>query len=128
MRVLDPLDGKTPFDSVRAVVRKYTALLGADVLAAIVDTIGNTPLVEVSQLSPTAAVRIFAILEGQNPGGSSKDRIALAMGEQAEREGRLHPGSTILEPSSGNTGIGHGVVPFWVSENRVSCVEYFCGA
>ena len=43
MRVLDPLDGKTPFDSVRAVVRKYTALLGADVLAAIVDTIGNRP-------------------------------------------------------------------------------------
>ncbi len=61
-------------------------------------------------ISPNPAVRIYAKLEGQNPGGSSKDRIALKMVEMAEKDGRLHPGDTILEPSSGNTGIGLALV------------------
>jgi len=78
--------------------------------ASILDTIGNTPLVEVSQLSPNPAVRILAKLEGQNPGGSVKDRIALNMIETAEADGLLSPGQTILEPSSGNTGIGMAMV------------------
>jgi cysteine synthase B len=77
---------------------------------SILDTIGNTPLVEVSQLSPNPAVRILAKLEGQNPGGSVKDRIALNMIETAEADGLLSPGQTILEPSSGNTGIGMAMV------------------
>jgi cysteine synthase B len=77
---------------------------------SILDTIGNTPLVEVSQLSPNPAVRILAKLEGQNPGGSVKDRIALNMIEEAEADGSLKPGQTILEPSSGNTGIGLAMV------------------
>ena len=72
--------------------------------------IGNTPLVEVSRLSPNPAVRIVAKLEGQNPGGSVKDRIALAMVEQAEKDGLLSPGATLIEPSSGNTGIGLAMV------------------
>ena len=72
--------------------------------------IGNTPMVDVSSLSPNPAVRIVAKLEGQNPGGSVKDRIALAMVEQAEKEGLLGPGSTLIEPSSGNTGIGLALV------------------
>src|SRR5947199_6814469 len=72
--------------------------------------IGNTPLVEVSQLSPNPAVRILAKLEGQNPSGSVKDRIALNMIEAAETDGSLKPGQTILEPSSGNTGIGLAMV------------------
>jgi [CysO sulfur-carrier protein]-thiocarboxylate-dependent cysteine synthase len=80
------------------------------VLRSVLDLIGNTPLVEVSQLSPTPGVRILAKLEGQNPGGSVKDRIALAMVEDAEADGRLKPGQTILEPSSGNTGIGLALV------------------
>ena len=61
-------------------------------------------------LSPNPAVRIYAKLEGQNPGGSMKDRIALRMVEAAERDGVLQPGDTILEPSSGNTGIGLALV------------------
>jgi len=74
------------------------------------DLIGDTPLVEVSALSPNDAVRIFVKLEGQNPGGSVKDRIARSMVEQAEKDGRLTPGATLLEPSSGNTGIGLALV------------------
>ena len=77
---------------------------------SILDLIGNTPLVGIHALSPNPAVRMFAKLEGQNPGGSVKDRIALAMVEAAEAEGRLQPGDTILEPSSGNTGIGLALV------------------
>ncbi len=76
----------------------------------ILDLIGNTPLVDVSQLSPRRDVRILVKLEGLNPGGSVKDRIALAMVEQAEKDGLLEPGATLLEPSSGNTGIGLALV------------------
>ena len=76
----------------------------------ILGLIGNTPLVGIHALSPNPDVRIFAKLEGQNPGGSSKDRIALKMIELAEADGVLHPGDTILEPSSGNTGIGLAMV------------------
>jgi cysteine synthase B len=77
---------------------------------SILELIGNTPLVGVHQLSPNPDVRIYVKLEGQNPGGSSKDRIALKMVELAERDGLLKPGDTILEPSSGNTGIGLALV------------------
>jgi cysteine synthase B len=77
---------------------------------SILELIGDTPLVEVSQLSPNPRVRILAKLEGQNPTGSVKDRIALAMVEDAEAQGLLAPGRTILEPSSGNTGIGLALV------------------
>jgi len=71
----------------------------------MLDLIGNTPLVELQRLSPSSTVRFFAKLEGQNPTGSVKDRIAKAMIEAAEREGKLTPGCTILEPTSGNTGV-----------------------
>jgi cysteine synthase len=76
----------------------------------VLGLIGNTPLVGVHALSPNPDVRIWAKLEGQNPGGSSKDRIALKMIELAEADGHLTPGATILEPSSGNTGIGLALV------------------
>ncbi len=72
---------------------------------SVLDLIGNTPLVDVSRLSPNPNVRIIAKLENQNPIGSVKDRIAKAMVEDAEKHGRLMPGQTIVEPSSGNTGI-----------------------
>jgi cysteine synthase len=71
----------------------------------VLDMIGNTPMVDVSRLSPNPDVRIIAKLEGQNPFGSVKDRIAKSMIEHAEKNGRLQPGQTIIEPSSGNTGI-----------------------
>lgn len=77
---------------------------------SILDLIGDTPLVGLHALSPKPGVRIWAKLEGQNPGGSSKDRIALKMVELAERDGVLTPGATIIEPSSGNTGIGLALV------------------
>jgi cysteine synthase B len=77
---------------------------------SVIDLIGNTPLVDVSALSPNPRARILVKLEGQNPGGSVKDRIALSMIEEAEKEGRLQPGQTILEPSSGNTGIGLAMI------------------
>ena len=73
--------------------------------ASVLDMIGNTPLVDVSNLSPNPDVRILAKMEMQNPFGSVKDRIAKNMIEAAEADGRLRPGQTIIEPSSGNTGI-----------------------
>ncbi len=104
---------------------------------SILQVIGDTPLVGVHALSPNPDVRIYAKLEGQNPGGSMKDRIALRMVEVAERDGVLTPGDTILEPSSGNTGIGLALVarmkgyrlrivlPENVSEERRQMLEIF---
>lgn len=80
------------------------------ILSSSLDLIGNTPMVDVSMLSPNPRVKIYAKLEGQNPGGSIKDRIALSMIEAAERDGRLKPGSILIEPSSGNTGIGLAMI------------------
>jgi cysteine synthase len=77
------------------------------------DLIGNTPLVEVSELSPNPDARLLVKLEGRNPGGSVKDRVALSMVEQAEKDGLLRPGEpgqVLIEPSSGNTGIGLALV------------------
>jgi cysteine synthase len=104
---------------------------------SILGLIGETPLVGIHALSPNPAVRIYAKLEGQNPGGSAKDRIALTMVDLAERDGTLRPGDTILEPSSGNTGIGLALVaklggyrlrvvmPENVSEERRQLLEIF---
>src|SRR6476619_228622 len=72
--------------------------------------VGNTPLVRLPRLSPSADVRIWAKLEDRNPTGSVKDRVALALIEAGEADGRLKPGDTILEPTSGNTGIGLAMV------------------
>jgi [CysO sulfur-carrier protein]-thiocarboxylate-dependent cysteine synthase len=72
---------------------------------SLLDSLGHTPLVGLPRLSPSENVRIWAKLEDRNPTGSIKDRPALAMVEEAERDGRLTPGATILEPTSGNTGI-----------------------
>jgi cysteine synthase len=78
--------------------------------ASLVDSLGNTPLVGLPSLSPTSDVRLWAKLEDHNPTGSIKDRAAIAMIDAAEKEGRLSPGSTILEPTSGNTGISLAMV------------------
>ena len=81
--------------------------------ASILDLIGSTPVVDVSALSPKPNVTILAKLEGFNPAGSVKDRIALALVEAAERDGLLVPGEpdqVLLEPSSGNTGIALAMV------------------
>jgi cysteine synthase B len=103
----------------------------------VLELIGNTPLVDVSVLSPNPSVRILAKLESQNPFGSVKDRIARRMIEAAERDGHLRPGQTIVEPSSGNTGIalaaiarlkGHPIkilLPENVSVERRQMLEVF---
>lgn len=76
----------------------------------IVQSIGNTPLVELPRLSPKPGVRIWAKLESRNPTGSVKDRVARALIEDAEEKGAILPGQTILEPTSGNTGISLGMI------------------
>ncbi|PIZ52332.1 cysteine synthase B [Candidatus Woesearchaeota archaeon CG_4_10_14_0_2_um_filter_33_13] len=76
----------------------------------VLELIGNTPLVKINKLNLNKKVSIYAKLEGQNPGGSVKDRIALSMIEAAEKEGELTPEKTILEATSGNTGIGLALV------------------
>jgi [CysO sulfur-carrier protein]-thiocarboxylate-dependent cysteine synthase len=103
----------------------------------VLDAIGNTPIVGMPRMSPKAGVRLWAKLEGQNPTGSTKDRIAKAMVEAAEASGELAPGKTILEPTSGNTGIalamvarrkGYGltvVIPDNASEERIRLLELF---
>jgi cysteine synthase len=77
---------------------------------SLIDSVGGTPLVGLPNLSPTPDVRLWAKLEDQNPTGSIKDRAALSMILRAEKEGLLQPGATILEPTSGNTGISLAMV------------------
>jgi len=76
---------------------------------AVLDLIGNTPMVEATRLD-TGPCRLFLKLENQNPGGSIKDRIGLSMIEAAEKDGRLKPGGTIVEATAGNTGLGLALV------------------
>jgi len=103
----------------------------------ILQTIGNTPLVRINHLNPNPNVTIAAKIEGFNPSGSIKDRIALKMIEQAEAEGILAKGKTIIEPTSGNTGIGLAmigkikgyeveiVISRAVSEERIKMIKAF---
>lgn len=83
------------------------------VARSVLDLIGNTPMVDVSQLSPNPGARVVVKLEGRNPGGSVKDRVALSLVQRAEADGLLEPGrpgQILLEPTSGNTGIGLALV------------------
>ena len=77
---------------------------------SVLELVGGTPLVRLNRVVPAGSAAIYGKLESMNPGGSVKDRIALAMIEDAERSGRLKPGTTIIEPTSGNTGIGLAMV------------------
>jgi cysteine synthase B len=104
---------------------------------SLLDVVGNTPLVEIPAMSPKPNVHLYAKLEGQNPTGSVKDRIAKYMIEDAEQSGRLRPGQTILEPTSGNTGIALALVgrlrgypvkvvmPDAVSPERIELLQAF---
>ncbi len=80
------------------------------IASTILDLIGATPLVRLNRVIPEQSATVLGKLENLNPGGSVKDRIALSMIEDAERDGRLQPGSTIVEPTSGNTGVGLALV------------------
>jgi [CysO sulfur-carrier protein]-thiocarboxylate-dependent cysteine synthase len=77
---------------------------------SLLELVGNTPLVELRRLTPKPSVRLYAKLEGQNPTGSIKDRVAVSMIEAAEAKGELEPGHELLEPTSGNTGIALALV------------------
>ncbi|MBW2624355.1 MAG: PLP-dependent cysteine synthase family protein, partial [Deltaproteobacteria bacterium] len=79
-------------------------------IKSILDQIGGTPLVEIKHLNPNPRVTLLAKLEGFNPGGSVKDRIAKSMIEAAEKSGELTPSKIVMEPTSGNTGIGLALV------------------
>jgi cysteine synthase len=88
---------------------------------SLLDLVGNTPLVELPRLTPKPEVRLYAKLEAQNPTGSIKDRIAVAMVEAAEAAGELEPGRELLEPTSGNTGISLALVAR-LRGYRLTCV------
>ena len=83
---------------------------GADILESVLDLVGNTPLVRLRRIPASDGAGVLVKLESINPGGSVKDRIALAMIEEAESTGALKPGDAIVEPTSGNTGVGLAVV------------------
>jgi cystathionine beta-synthase len=87
-----------------------TSATAAEIKDSILDAIGETPMVALSRLGADVKPRLVAKIEALNPGGSIKDRIALGLIETAEREGRLKPGGTIIEPTSGNTGTGLAIV------------------
>jgi cysteine synthase/molybdopterin converting factor small subunit len=109
IRTLDGLDTHVRDD---ATVILLPAMAGGErtLTPSLLQAIGSTPLVELPRLAPHEGIRLYAKLEGQNPTGSLKDRIALAMVEAAEAVGELEPGRELLEPTSGNTGISLALV------------------
>jgi [CysO sulfur-carrier protein]-thiocarboxylate-dependent cysteine synthase len=109
VRTLQGLD--TPV-SIGSTVILLPAMAGGErtLTPSLLETIGSTPLVELTRLAPHEGVRLYAKLEGQNPTGSIKDRVAKAMVEAAEASGELEPGRELLEPTSGNTGISLALV------------------
>ena len=115
VRTLDGLDTEVPRGGT---VILLPAMAGGSspswsrpaVASSLLDLVGSTPLVELPRLSPKPTVKLYAKLEGQNPTGSIKDRVAKAMIEAAEASGELEPGRALLEPTSGNTGISLALV------------------
>src|SRR5213595_2583457 len=91
---------------VFSMVSKLAAMKGVAVYDSICQVIGNTPVVRLHRIPKDGWPEILVKLESFNPGGSVKDRIGLSMIEAAERDGLLQPGGTIVEPTSGNTGVG----------------------
>jgi [CysO sulfur-carrier protein]-thiocarboxylate-dependent cysteine synthase len=109
VRTLDGLD--TPVRESSTVILLPAMAGGEQTLTpSILETIGRTPLVELPRLAPHAGIRLYAKLEGANPTGSLKDRVAKAMIDAAEASGELEPGRELLEPTSGNTGISLALV------------------
>ena len=90
--------------------RKPTAVARPRIAASVLDAVGGTPLVKLNRLPASGGAIVLAKMESLNPGGSVKDRIAVAMIEDAERRGIVKPGATVVEPTSGNTGIGLAMV------------------
>src|ERR1043166_9316623 len=95
------------FDGVRSAAH---ALMPSPIVQSALDLIGNTPVVRLNRIPGPNDAEVWGKLESTNPGGSVKDRICLRMIEAAEDNGRIQPGATIIEPTSGNTGIGLALV------------------
>jgi cysteine synthase B len=109
IRTLDDLE--TPVREGATIILLPAMAGGASRLApGLLDLVGDTPLVELTRLAPKSSVQIYAKLEGANPTGSIKDRVAVAMIEAAEASGELEPGRALIEPTSGNTGISLAMV------------------
>lgn len=101
----------TGVNSLSRFFRKIlTGTSGSSQMTTLENCVGNTPMVELTRLSPAKGIRILAKLEGNNPGGSVKDRAALGMFTGAEQRGEIHPGTRIIEPTSGNTGIALAMI------------------
>jgi [CysO sulfur-carrier protein]-thiocarboxylate-dependent cysteine synthase len=120
VRTLQGLD--TPVSAGSTVIL-LPAMAGGErmLTASLLETVGSTPLVELTRFAPHDGVRLYAKLEGQNPTGSIKDRVAKAMVEAAELAGELEPGRELLEPTSGNTGISLAMVAK-LKGYRLTCV------
>jgi cysteine synthase B len=114
VRTLDGLDTEVPAGEtvilLPAMAGGASRPWAPPVVSSLLDLVGSTPLVELPRLSPKPSVKLYAKLEGQNPTGSIKDRVAKAMIEAAEASGELEPGRALLEPTSGNTGISLALV------------------
>ena len=114
VRTLDGLDTEVPRGGtvilLPAMAGGASRPWAPPVASSLLDLVGSTPLVELPRLSPKPSVKLYAKLEGQNPTGSIKDRVAKAMIESAEASGELEPGRALLEPTSGNTGISLALV------------------
>ena len=95
-----------PAAVTRRCLQKYPSPRMPRAFPTVLDLVGATPIVRLDKVGATVAPTILAKLEYLNPGGSVKDRIGLALIEAAERDGKLRPGGTIVEPTSGNTGVG----------------------
>ena len=93
-------------DATLSTMSATTTAFTVDIKDSILDAIGTTPLVRLARLGAGLTPQIVAKVESLNPGGSIKDRVAVALIEAAERDGKLRPGGTIVEPTSGNTGTG----------------------
>src|SRR3989454_4880917 len=96
------------------------------IASSVLELIGHTPMVRLNRLPKPGGASVVAKLESVNPGGSVKDRIAVAMLDAAEQQGRLKPGSTIVEPTSGNTGIGLAMASAVRSEEHTSELQSPC--
>jgi cysteine synthase A len=99
-------------DATTSSLRELKAAVraGEEIAGSVLDLVGNTPLVRLRRVVPDGAAEVLGKLESASPGGSVKDRIALSMIEDAEARGALKPGDTIVEPTSGNTGVGLAMV------------------
>ncbi|MBI4171314.1 MAG: pyridoxal-phosphate dependent enzyme, partial [Actinobacteria bacterium] len=110
VRTLDGLDTAVADGQTVILLPAMAGGQGPALAPSLLDLIGHTPLVELSRLSPSEDVKLYAKLEGANPTGSIKDRVAKAMIEAAEATGELQPGRALLEPTSGNTGISLAMI------------------